>query len=111
MLKVKARTVCKYGDCKKMGYYGYEEEIYLACCLHKEIDMVSIRKKCVIRKKCDFEGCNTGPNYGYPDEKPSRCKKHILPGMTISSKRKCTEPGCITDPTFGFDKRTKMCKA
>ena len=39
-------------------------------------------------KNCEAQGCSTQPSFGFPGEKPRRCKAHAQTGMVSFTTRK-----------------------
>ena len=66
----------------------------------------------VVSKRCEKEGCDTHPIYGYAGEKATRCKAHSLDGMIDVKSKRCEEDGCDTRPVYGYaGEKATRCKA
>eukprot|EP00752_Nemacystus_decipiens_P008896 g7941.t1 len=58
------------------------------CSAHRQLDMVDVAHKA----RCQHQGCNIHPGYGYPGKKPMYCSGHRLAGMIDRKRRKKTTP-------------------
>lgn len=55
----------------------------------------------VVSRRCEHEGCDTHPSYGYPGRSVAFCAVHKQPGNIRYSKRKCVETGCKAGALYG----------
>jgi hypothetical protein len=54
-------------------------------------------------KPCNYEGCNTIPNYNLPGVKGGLyCEIHALPGMIDVKNKKCLEKNCNVRPSYNI---------
>ena len=56
----------------------------------------------VISKRCQYEGCDTQPTFGFQGKRPLFCSSHRKEGMVDVKSKRCQYEGCDTRPTFGF---------
>jgi hypothetical protein len=135
-----AGPMCKFKGCETQPRYGYKLGSALRCEKHILPGMTNVKDpKCeicgkratkglernkprwcaahagnaknVVARKCSFEGCDTIPTFGLLGYKPTRCKKHIKPGMFDLRHNLCQGRRCFKRPTFGLcPKKPTHCK-
>ena len=89
---------CKVSGCDvKYAVYGFHDGKKECCAAHKENGMIDL--KCV---RCDIDGCDIRPSYGYVGQKATRCKMHIESGMVNVKCKKCSFDGCQKQPAYGY---------
>ena len=86
---------CETPECYRMANYGSRKDGKVRQCkLHKELGMFNL---CV--RRCDAEGCEKFPSWGYEGHKVTRCRAHAAPDMKDRKKR-CVS--CVKIATWGF---------
>lgn len=86
---------CEQNDCCRKAQFGVRVEgVVRWCKLHKIKGTINL---CV--KRCDVNGCNKFPSWGYKGHKVTRCRAHAESEMSDRKKR-CAE--CDKIATWGF---------
>ena len=77
--------ICLEEDCKLSAQFNYiKESIGLYCKKHKKIDMIN-----VIKKKCNFEGCDVIPGFNFKGKSAIYCFIHKEPDMINVNSKSC----------------------
>ena len=86
---------CEHDMCYRKAQFGYRgETVGRWCKLHKKEGMLNLSVK-----RCEVEGCEKFPSWGFEGQQVKRCRSHAEEGMTDRKKR-CTS--CPKIATFGM---------
>ena len=63
-----------------------------------------------MKLKCQFEGCETTPIFGFLGKGRVRCSKHKENGMISLARPKCNHTGCPKNAVYGYVNATSVGK-